>query len=121
MIRAILIDAPSRIIQALDIEPSHLAVEEAIGTRFWLRRKIDDAQWHAFGPHTVLFHAEGNFTAGYEDFTFLGERYHGSALICCVDRYGDLKPTDATVENVELLVKWSQHPQPAWPFPTGHK
>ena len=96
---AILIDSDSHKIYELDMPPSHWSVEEEIGTRFWVMRRLAGASGD------VLFHAEGR-TKGYESFTYRGVGYSGNGLLCSADLYGDLGDTHLTVAQVEKDVVW---------------
>lgn len=94
MIRVIVIDGVSKKLYELDIPPSHTAIEEEIGTRFWIRRRLP---W--LSGRCVLFHAEGSIK-GYEDFSLFDVSYMGSGLVCSVDAYGDLGSTPLPVADV---------------------
>lgn len=101
--KAILIDGPSQKLYELDMPSSHLAMEEEIGTRFWVMRRLA-------GLHhgCVLFHAEGR-NKGYEDFTFLGIGYSGCGLVCSIDAYGDLGGSFLSADEVAEHVEWGEH------------
>lgn len=114
MIKVILIDGPSQKIYPIDIAPSHWAVEEEIGTRFWVMRRLS----RTIGGD-VFYHAEGR-NKGYEDFTFDGIGYSGCGLVCHSDWDGVLESTQLTLDDV---LKRTTFPEPAargpWPFPRG--
>lgn len=102
MIRVIVIDGPSQKLYELDIPPSHVAVEEEIGTRFWIMRRLGGIR-HG----SVLFHAEGR-QKGYEDFTFYGVGYSGSGLVCSIDAYGDLGSAALSVDEVARYTSFNE-------------
>lgn len=101
--KAVLIDGPSQKLYELDMKPSHLSMEEEIGTRFWVMRRLA-------GLHhgCVLFHAEGR-NKGYEDFTFLGIGYSGSGLVCSIDVYGDLGSSVLSADEIAEYLTWGEH------------
>lgn len=100
--KAILIDGPSQKLYEIDMNPSHVCMEEEIGTRFWIMRRLA-------GIHhgCVLFHAEGR-NKGYEDFTFLGIGYSGCGLVCSIDVYGDLGSTGVSLDDVAEHLIWHE-------------
>ncbi len=113
--KAILIDGDSHTIYEVEMAASHWAMEEEIGTRFWVMRRLGTP------AGDVLFHAEER-TNGYEKFTYRGVGYSGNCLLCAVDRYGDLESTNFIAEEVAKDVEWGPiKPPAAWPFPTGQK
>ena len=107
--KAILIDGDSHKIYELEMAPSHWAMEEEIGTRFWVMRRLGTAGCD------VLFHAEGR-SNGFETFAYRGVGYSGNGLLCRVDLYGDLESTNFTVAEVEKEVVWGpMKPPSGWP------
>jgi hypothetical protein len=110
--KAILIDGPSRRIYELEIKPSHWCVEEEIGTRFWVVRRLGVGF-----DGDVLFHSEGR-NVGYEDFTFGGVGYSGSGLVCHIDEYGDLDSARLTLEQIAEITTWPEKPPRETWFPS---
>lgn len=99
-IKAVLIDGQSKIVQELDIVPSHLAIEEEIGTRFWIGTPL----LHRNGDK-LYFH-DSAFETEEPAFTFMDVPYIRSGLIVGVDRYGDLRDANTPVEQVRSLVRF---------------
>lgn len=98
MIRVIVIDGPSKKLYELEMQPSHVAMEEEIGTRFWVARRLNK-----FRHNCIFFHAESS-VKGYEDYSFLGVAYMGSGLVCSIDAYGDLGSTNLSLDEVRRNV-----------------
>lgn len=106
MIRVIVIDGLSQKLYELDMAPSHVAMEEEIGTRFWAMRRVNNLR-----SGCVFFHAEGKIN-GYEDFCFLDRLYMGSGLLCRMDSYGDLASTGVSIEDAARHVTFMNHVKP---------
>ncbi len=114
MIKIILIDGPSQKLYELEIAPSHFAVEEEIGTRFWIMRRLTGSD-----AGSVIFHSEGR-NKGYEDFTFCGVGYSGCGLVCSIDQYGDLGNSGFSIREVARHTLFHEPaPRGPWPFPRG--
>lgn len=104
MIRVIVIDGVEQdIYYRQGMVPSHAMMEELIGTRFWIMRRLG-----SISRNCVLFHAEGS-VRGYEDFSFLDASYMGIGMVCSVDAYGDLGSASLSIDDVAKHVNFLNH------------
>lgn len=99
IIRVILIDGPSKLIHEYEIPPSHLAIEEAIGTRFWAKRKLENGD-------TLYYQNEFDPSAQTLYF-FEGMGYVGSGLIARLDRYFDLESAVTPLEDAAAVTHFT--------------
>lgn len=98
-IKVVLIDGVSRIVQELDIVPSHLAIEEEIGTRYWVSQPLP----HRNGDR--LYYHETDFKTKPTYRIFNRDRC-GSGLIVGFDSVGMLRDANTPVEQIQKLVEW---------------
>jgi hypothetical protein len=99
-VKAILIDGTSRLIQEIEIAPSHIAIEEEIGTRYWTYNTVP----HRNGDR--LYYHEASERKQNPTYKIFGLRRYGSGLIVGLDGLGMLRDANTPVEQVKKLVTW---------------
>lgn len=102
-VKAVLIDGPSKLVQEIPIANSHIAIEEEIGTRFWVSDKLPHKNGDKLYYHETCAQWQSAFKPTYR---FMGRLYCGSGLIVGVDSLGDLRDANTPVEQVQKLVEF---------------
>lgn len=101
-VNAVLIDGPSGLVQEIPIARSHIAIEEEIGTRFWVSEKLPHRNGDKLYCHET-------YAPNKPTYRFMGRLYCGSGLIVGVDSLGDLRDANTPVEQVKKLVEFIGH------------